>query len=90
MNFNEEINCSEPVLVDFYATWCPPCRRMLPVVDELAKEHKVLKVNIDEELEISSNYNISAVPTFIVFKNGVEQTRLVGVQKKEAFLDALI
>ena len=91
MNFNEAINVGEPVLVDFWAPWCGPCRRMSSVVDELAKEHRVVKVNIEEDdgRNISMDYNIGAIPTFIVFQNGKEKSRLCGIQKKETILDAL-
>lgn len=90
MNFKNEINCEKPVLVDFFATWCAPCRAMGKIIDELAKDYKVLKINIDDEREISADCNISAVPTFIVFKNGKESSRHIGMQKKEALLNALI
>ena len=74
-NFEEEVLKSEkPVLVDFWASWCGPCRMMSPVIDEIAEEMgetvKVYKINIDEEKNLAVKYNVMSIPTFIVLKNG--------------------
>ena len=87
-NFEEEVIKSEkPVLIDFWASWCGPCRMMSPIVDQIAEEMqdavKVCKINIDEEANLATKYNVMSIPTFIVFKNGKEAGRSVGVQDKE-------
>jgi thioredoxin 1 len=66
----EVLQSSEPVLVDFWASWCGPCRSMNPIVESLAHDYKVCKVNIDKNQELAAHYNVSAVPTFIIFKDG--------------------
>lgn len=90
-NFNEEVLQSEvPVLVDFWATWCAPCRMLGPVIDELAEEaqgYKVGKVNVDEEPELAKEYNVMSIPTVLVFKNGKVTASSVGVQPKETLED---
>ena len=90
-NFKEEVlNSEKPVLVDFYADWCGPCNAMAPVIEELAKElegkAKVGKVNVDENSDIAVEYNVMSIPTLIIFKNGKEEKRLVGLRDKEQLL----
>lgn len=90
-NFKEEVlNSEKPVLVDFYADWCGPCNAMSPVIEELAKElegkAKVRKINVDENSDIAVEYNVMSIPTLIVFKNGKEEKRLVGLRDKEELL----
>lgn len=72
--FNDIINGDKPVLVDFYATWCAPCKSMAPIVDSLAKELagtvRVLKIDVDKNQAVASHYGVQAVPTFIIFKGG--------------------
>lgn len=90
-NFEKEVLKSEkPVLVDFYADWCGPCNAMAPVIEELAKElekkAKVGKINVDENSDIAVEYNVMSIPTLIIFKNGKEEKRLVGLRDKEELL----
>lgn len=93
-SFEQEVkNSSIPVLVDFWAPWCGPCRALAPVVEELASEYdgkvKVVKVNTDESLETAQNYHISGIPTLIVFKNGEPVEQLVGNHKKSTLTEVL-
>ena len=91
-NFEKEVLKSEkPVLVDFYADWCGPCNAMAPVIEELATEldgkAKVGKINIDENSDIAVEYNVMSIPTLIIFQNGKEEKRLVGLRDKEELLN---
>ena len=91
-NFEEEVLKSEKtVLVDFYADWCGPCNAMAPVIEELATEldgkAKVGKINVDENSDIAVEYNVMSIPTLIIFKNGKEEKRLVGLRDKEELLN---
>ncbi len=92
-NFNSEVEKSgSTTLVDFWASWCGPCQMMSPVVDELADEMpdiKVGKVNVDEEPELASRFGVMSIPTLIVFKNGAEADRVVGVTPKEEIVKML-
>ena len=82
-----------PVLVDFYATWCPPCRQLAPRIDELAAEYegqaKVLKLNVDDTPELAQRFAISAVPTLILFEDGKPVARWAGIQSKQALAAAI-
>lgn len=90
-NFEEEVLKSEKtVLIDFWASWCGPCKMMSPVIDAIAKEMgekvKVCKINIDEEQNLAVKYNVMSIPTFIVIKNGKEVGRSIGVQDKSEII----
>ena len=86
-DFNEEIK-DKLVLVDFYATWCGPCRMMHPIIEEVAKEEniKVIKVDVDKHDELARNYGIMSIPTLVVMKNGKIVQRVSGARPKEAIL----
>ena len=84
------LDSAEPVLVDFFATWCGPCKMMAPVIDEVAAEKagsaKVYKIDIDDNMEIAQKYGVMSIPTFIVFKNGEPAAKTLGAQPKEDIL----
>ncbi len=92
-NFQKEVLESEkPVLVDFWASWCGPCRMLSPLVDEVAEERsdiKVGKVNVDEQPELASQFRVMSIPTLIVFKNGKAASQSVGAVPKERVLALL-
>ena len=84
------LDSSKPVLVDFYATWCGPCKAMAPVIDEIASEKvgeiDVFKIDIDEDMDVAQRYKIMSVPTFAVFKGGELVARAVGSLPKDSVL----
>lgn len=89
-NFEIEVlNSDKPVLIDFYADWCEPCKIMSPIVEMIAEENeniKVVKVNVDNETDLASKYGAYSIPTFVVIKDGVETNRTVGITKKANLL----
>lgn len=92
-NFESEVTNSEkPVLLDFWASWCGPCRMLSPIVEEIAQEAsdaKIGKVNVDEQPELASKYNIMSIPTLLVLKNGEVINSAIGVQPKSAILSLI-
>ena len=92
-NFNEEVlNSNKPVLVDFWAPWCGPCRMVVPIVEEIAEERpdiKVGKVNVDEQPELAKQFRVMSIPTLVVFKDGKVVNQAVGALSKEEIEELL-
>jgi len=92
-NFSDEVMGSEkPVLLDFWAPWCGPCRRVVPIVEEIARERpdiKVGKVNVDQEFELAGKFRISSIPTLLVIRDGKVVNQAMGARPKQAILDLL-
>ncbi len=90
---NEVIQSNVPVLVDFWAPWCGPCRMIAPVVEELAKENqgsfKIGKVNIDDNPSVATSFDVTSIPTLMIFKGGQVVDRFVGVQPKSRLQQAI-
>ena len=92
-NFEAEVlHSDKPVLVDFWASWCGPCRMVIPIVEEIAQERqdiKVAKINVDEEAELAAQYQIMSIPTLMVFKNGEITAQALGALPKNQILSLL-
>ncbi len=92
-NFEQEVlHSDKPVLLDFWATWCAPCRMIAPLVEEVAKERtdiKVGKIDVDEQQELAATFRIMSIPTLVVVKNGEVTGQLVGVRPKDQILALL-
>ena len=92
-NFQEEVITSEtPVLLDFWASWCGPCRMVSPIVDEIAQERpdvKVCKVNVEEQRELAAAFKVMSIPTLVVMKGGKIINRALGARPKEQILELL-
>lgn len=89
-SFTDEITSDVPVLVDFWAEWCAPCRALVPILDEIASENegkiKIAKINVDENPDVSFKYSVMGLPTMILFVNGEEKVRLTGLRRKDQLL----
>ena len=92
-NYEQEVVKSEkPVLIDFWASWCMPCRMVSPVIDEIAGERedvKVCKINVDEQPELAAKFGIMSIPTLVVMKNGEITNKALGARPKQQILDLL-
>ncbi len=93
VSFNDLLNDDKPLLVDFTAAWCGPCRMMSPIVDDVKKKigdkATIVKIDIDRNQQFAVNYGITGVPTFVLFKGGKEEWRNVGMISGQALLDVL-
>jgi thioredoxin 1 len=85
----EVLEAKEPVFVDFYADWCGPCRMLGPIMEEISETHKVFKVNTDEAMNLAMEYGIMSIPCVILFKDGKEVNRSVGLKSKDDILGLL-
>ena len=93
-NFDEKvINSSVPVLIDFWAEWCGPCKQLMPTIDKIAQDYKgkviVAKVNVDNERDIAAQYNVRGIPNLIIFNAGQPQEQLVGNVPEKQITDVL-
>ena len=92
-NFEKDVLKNEKiVVVDFYATWCGPCKMLSPILEQVSEETDkavIAKLDIDESLELAKEYNVMSVPTMVIFKDGKEVNRLIGLRQKNQILDTI-
>jgi thioredoxin 1 len=93
-NFDENVKASDvPVLVDFWAEWCGPCKMIAPVLEEIAEEQagkvRIAKLNIDDNLDVTRRFDVMSIPTLILFKDGEPAARLIGAKPKAALLEEI-
>ncbi len=92
-DFTEAVSGDKPVLVDFWAEWCGPCRMIAPVLEQVAAEHgdrlTIAKLNVDDNPQTAMDHDVMSIPTLILFQDGVEKKRIVGARPKEALLSDL-
>ena len=91
-NFENFINDNDTVLIDFFADWCGPCKALGPVLEEISDENPKLmigKINVDDEMELASQFKVRSIPTMIIFKGGKEIERMVGFLPKEEILEKI-
>jgi thioredoxin 1 len=93
-NFDENVKASDvPVLVDFWAEWCGPCKMIAPVLEEIAQEHagkvRIAKLNIDDNLDVTRRFEVMSIPTLILFKDGEPKARVIGAKPKGALLEEI-
>lgn len=91
-NFEQTISGDQPTLVDFWAPWCGPCHSMLPIIDQLTEEaagFQVAKVNIDDNPDLASKFNVMSIPTFLIFKDGEVVDQISGATSKNQLIEAI-
>ena len=91
--FEKIINESKPTIVDFFATWCGPCKMLSPILEKVEEDSKgefnIVKIDVDENYDVAKKYGIMSVPTMIIFKDGDEQEKIVGLRQKNQIEDAV-
>ena len=91
--FEKIINESKPTIVDFFATWCGPCKMLSPILEKVEEDSKgefnIVKIDVDERYDVAKKYGIMSVPTMIIFKDGDEQEKIVGLRQKNQIEDAV-